>query len=58
MRNLDDEQSVELVAEGPSGALDVFEAELARGPGSGHVERVEASRGPAGGGLERFEVRR
>ena len=57
VRNLDDEQSVELVAEGPPAALEVFEAQLASGPGSAHVERVEASRGPAGGGLERFEVR-
>jgi acylphosphatase len=57
VRNLDDEQSVELVAEGPSARLDEFEAMLARGPGSAHVDRVESSRGPAGGGLERFEVR-
>ena len=57
VRNLDDEQSVELVAEGPSARLDEFEALLARGPGSARVERVESSRGPAAGGLERFEVR-
>lgn len=58
VRNLDDEQMVELVAEGASDQLDAFEAMLARGPGSAFVERVDASRGPAAGGLSRFEVRR
>ena len=57
IKNRDDEQSVELVAEGPSGSLDAFEALLIRGPGAAHVERVEVSRGAAGGGLSRFEVR-
>ena len=57
VRNLDDEQSVELVAEGAPARLDEFETLLALGPGSAHVERVESSRGAAGGGLERFEVR-
>jgi acylphosphatase len=57
VRNADDEQSVDVVAEGPPDALDAFETSLAAGPAGARVDRVEASRGPAGGGMARFEIR-
>jgi acylphosphatase len=53
-----DDQTVEVVAEGPTAALDAFERLLWAGPASAQVERVEASRQPARGGFRRFEITR
>ena len=58
VRNADDERAVEVVAEGPTAALDTFEAELATGPTAAYVDAVESSREPATGDLTRFEIRR
>ena len=58
VRNADDEQAVELVAEGDSSSLDALETQLGDGPGAAWVEQVEGSRGPASGGMTRFEIRR
>jgi acylphosphatase len=52
------ERSVELVAEGPSAALDQFERLLEHGPPGAMVDRVEASRSPASGGYGRFQITR
>lgn len=53
-----DERSVELVAEGPSAALDQLERLLRRGPPGAAVDRVDASRSRASGGYGRFEITR
>lgn len=58
VRNADDEEAVEIVAEGPPAALDTLVAELARGPSAARVEGVSSTREPAFGGLIRFEIRR
>jgi acylphosphatase len=58
VRNADDEQAVEVVAEGDGAALDALAAELARGPSAARVEEVAISREPAAGGLTRFDIRR
>jgi acylphosphatase len=52
------ERSVELVAEGPSSALDQLERLLEHGPPGAVVDRVEASRSPASGGYGRFQITR
>jgi acylphosphatase len=56
--NADDERTVELVAEGPSDALDRLEALLHDGPPGARVETVEARRLPASGEYERFGIMR
>lgn len=56
--NLDDEKSVELVAEGSSEALDELERLLHTGPTGARVERVEVRRQPASGEYEQFEIAR
>jgi acylphosphatase len=53
-----DERSLELVAEGPSAALDQLERLLRQGPPGASVDRVEATRLPASGGYGRFEITR
>jgi acylphosphatase len=58
VRNADDADAVEIVAEGEPKALDVLAAELARGPSAAQVDAVDATREPAAGGLSRFEIRR
>jgi acylphosphatase len=54
--NAHDERSVELVAEGPSDALDELERRLWRGPDGAKVDQVEARRSPASGEFERFGI--
>lgn len=44
-RNLDD-GDVEVLAEGPPGAVDELERELRRGPSASRVERVDKSELP------------
>jgi acylphosphatase len=56
--NLDDERSVELIAEGPPEAIDELERLLRAGPPGARVERVEARREPGSGEYERFEIAR
>ena len=46
-RNLPD-GTVEVVAEAAPAALEAFRAELARGPGGGHVDRVVEEPAPGG----------
>lgn len=53
-----DERSVELVAEGPSAALDQLERLLQQGPPGAVVDRVEANRSPASGSYGRFQITR
>jgi len=53
-----DERSVELVAEGPSAALDELERLLRQGPPGSVVDRVEAFRSPASGSYGRFQITR
>lgn len=54
--NADDERSVELVAEGPSGDLDELERRLWAGPDGARVEAVEAARSAASDEYERFGI--
>lgn len=54
--NADDERSVELVAEGPSTALDELERLLHAGPDGARVEAVHAGRSAASGEFERFGI--
>jgi acylphosphatase len=54
--NSPDERSVEVVAEGPPGAIAELEELLRVGPPGARVERVKATRGPASGTLRRFEI--
>lgn len=56
--NHPDERSVELVAEGPTGALDELERLLREGPPGSLVDRVDASRSPASGMYGRFQITR
>lgn len=58
VRNTDDEDAVEVVAEGDPAALDLLIGALTRGPSAARVEDVEPTREPAAGGLTRFEIRR
>lgn len=48
--------SVELVAEGESGALDRLVERLRDGPAQAEIARVAVGRGPALGGMARFEI--
>jgi acylphosphatase len=54
--NADDERIVELVAEGPSEALDRLESLLRDGPPGARIESVDARRVPASGEFERFGI--
>lgn len=54
--NADDERSVELVAEGPTDALDELERQLWHGPDGARVEAIVARRSPASGEYERFGI--
>jgi len=56
--NGDEENAVELVAEGDPVALDAFERLLQRGPPGSRVEHFEASRAPASGEFTRFQITR
>jgi len=56
--NRDEENAVELVAEGDPVALDALERLLHRGPPGSRVERLEASRAPASGEFTRFQITR
>jgi len=58
VQNGSDERSVELVAEGPSSALDELERLLRRGPDGANVDRVDAKRSPASGSFQRFQITR
>lgn len=51
------DRSVELVAEGPSAALDRLAAAVAEGPPSGTVDGVESTRSSAVGGFSGFAIR-
>ncbi|MEP7040965.1 MAG: acylphosphatase [Chloroflexota bacterium] len=53
-----DERSVEVVAEGPTAALDQLERLLAEGPPGALVDRVDATRSPASGAYGRFQITR
>jgi acylphosphatase len=56
VRNSDDEQRVEVVAEGEEAALDGLLAALNEGPRFSRVARVEAEYSEAGRGFARFSV--
>lgn len=56
--NLDDERSVELVAEGTPAALTELERLLHQGPSGAVVDTVEVTRGQASGSYARFEITR
>jgi acylphosphatase len=56
-RNLSNGRSVEVVAEGPTPALDRLLASLRRGPSMSFVEKVDASWGEALGEYKEFAVR-
>ncbi len=54
--NADDERIVELVAEGPSEALDRLESLLRDGPPGARIESMDVRRLPASGEFERFGI--
>jgi len=56
--NRDEENAVELVAEGDPLALDALERVLRRGPPGSRVDHLEANRGPASGEFTRFQITR
>jgi acylphosphatase len=56
--NRDDENAVELVAEGDPVALDALERMLQRGPPGARVDQLDASRQPASGEFSRFSISR
>ena len=56
--NGDQENAVELLAEGDPVALDALERLLRRGPPGSRVEHLEASRAPASGEFTRFQITR
>ena len=56
--NGDEENTVELVAEGEPVALDALERILRRGPPGSQVAHVEATRSPASGEFTRFGISR
>jgi acylphosphatase len=58
VQNGSDERSVDLVAEGPSSALDELERLIRRGPDGANVDRVDAERSPASGSFQRFQITR
>ena len=54
--NAPDERSVELVAEGPAGALDEIERLIREGPSGAVVDSVEARREMASGEYQGFGI--
>ena len=56
--NRDEENAVEIVAEGEPVALEAFERILQRGPPGSRVEHLEANRAPASGEFTRFQIAR
>jgi acylphosphatase len=54
--NVDDERSVEIVAEGEPGSLDDLERLLHDGPSGARVDSVEANRQPASGEFDGFGI--
>ena len=56
--NLDDERSVQIVAEGDPEPVERLERLLHEGPPGSWVEHVEARREPASGEWQRFEITR
>ena len=54
--NADDERAVDVVAEGPSEALDELERVIRRGPSGARVESVAHSREPASGEFDGFGI--
>jgi acylphosphatase len=56
VRNSDDGQRVELVAEGDDAALEALVAALHRGPRFANVESVEATYSEAAAGFSRFSI--
>ncbi len=56
--NRDEENAVELVAEGEPVALDALERLLQRGPPGSRVENLQANRTPASGEFTRFQISR
>lgn len=56
--NRDEENAVELVAEGDPVALDALERLLRRGPPGSRVDHLDAYRGPASGAFTRFQITR
>jgi acylphosphatase len=56
VRNLWD-GTVETVAEGPTSALEKFEAYLHRGPSAAYVESVDVTYGDATGEFRAFNIR-
>jgi acylphosphatase len=56
--NRDEENAVELVAEGDPVALDALERLLRRGPPGSRVLHLEANRAPASGEFTRFHITR
>lgn len=56
--NLDDERSVQVVAEGELSTVDDLERLLRDGPPGSRVERVEARREPASGEWNHFDITR
>ena len=56
--NRDEENAVEIVAEGEPVALEALERILQRGPPGSRVEHLEASRAPASGEFTRFQITR
>lgn len=56
--NLDDERSVQVVAEGEPAQIDHLERLLRAGPPGSRVEQLDARREPASGEWEHFEITR
>jgi acylphosphatase len=56
--NLDDNRSLQVVAEGDPGPVGTLERLLREGPPGSRVERVEARREAASGEWQRFEIMR
>ena len=56
--NRDEENAVEIVAEGEPVALEALERLLQRGPPGSLVENLEATRAPASGEFTRFQIAR
>jgi acylphosphatase len=56
--NLDEENAVQIVAEGEVIALDTVERLLRHGPPGARVEHVEVRREPASGEFSRFSIMR
>jgi acylphosphatase len=54
--NADSERAVELVAEGPTQALDELERLIGQGPSGAVVDGVDSRRAPASGEFDRFGI--